>query len=201
MKKTLATILSLLLVSTALNAMRPRLSYGLEWGYTGTFLNTWQYNYIYSSGSRIIDNDLSWRYFSNGSLLANVGMDLGDKVNLSLYSGIHGVYFKRRMIPLGLRARWCPAGLYNNGCIMYVGSSALFPTAPLHTVSPRADIGAGYRVKVYKTTSVDFLLSFAVSGDHKSITDPDTSAPVPEADITKNYAQYWGVAFSIALNF
>ena len=201
MKKAVIVIATLLLLQPCLMATRPRLSYGLEWGYAGTFLNTWQYNYIYSSGSRIIDNGHRWWYYSNGSLLANVGMDLGEKVNLSLYSGIHGVYFKRRMIPLELRARWCPSGLQNNGLITYCGVAAMFPTAPLRDISPRVNIGAGYRVKVYKATCVDFLLSFAISGDHGSIEDPDTSSPVPAQDITSNFTQYWSAGFSVALNF
>ena len=201
MKKAFTLILSLLLLSSALMAMRPRFSYGLEWGYTGTFLNTWQENYIYSSGSRIVDNSGVWRYFSNGSLLACAGLDLTEKLNLSLYSGIHGVYFKRRMVPLELRARWCPSGLEGNGLVTCLGAAAMFPTAAIYSVSPRINAGAGYRVNVYKSICVDFLLSFAVSGDHRSIIDPDTSTPVPEEDITRNTAQYWGISFSVALNF
>ena len=201
MKKVPVIILLLLLLGPGLNAMRPRLSYGLEWGYTGTFLNTWQYNYIYSSGSRIIENDYNLWYYSNGFLLANAGLDLSQTVNMSLYSGIHGVYFKRRMVPVELRARWCPGGLQDSGLVTYCGVAAMFPTAPEYQTDARLNLGGGYRVNIYKSTCIDFLLSIAVSTDHKSILDPDTSLPVPGEDITKNFAQYWSASLSLAINF
>lgn len=200
MKKVLATLLPLVLVSCILNA-RPRFSYGLEWGYTGTFLKTWQYNYIYSSGSRIVDNGNTPRYFSNGSILANAGLDLGDRVNLSVYSGLLGVYSRRWMIPVELRARWCPGGLRESGPVVHLGGAAAFPTATLYETAARVNVGGGYRVKVYGSTSVDFLVSFQLCTDHESITDPDTGLYVPVKDITLNLVEYWGLNFSLALNF
>lgn len=200
MKKALTIILALLLMASGMHA-RPRFSYGLEWGYTGTFLKTWQYNYIYSSGSRIVDNSEAWRYFSNGSILACIGADLGNKVNLSAYSGLLGVYSRRWMVPVELRARWCPAGLSENGPVLHLGGAAAFPTASLYETAARINLGGGYRVKVYGNTCVDFLLSFQVCSDHESITDPDTGMYVPTRDITLNLVEYWGLNFSVALNF
>ena len=107
MKKLLLT-LALLMPAAGLSAWTPKPSFGIEWGYTGTFLRTHQYNYIYSAGSRIIDNGSMWWYYSNGSILANAGLDVSSKVNLSVYSGLLGVYSRRWMVPVELRARWCP---------------------------------------------------------------------------------------------
>ena len=200
MRRILATAV-LLLFALGLQARGPRLSYGLEWGYTGTFLRTYQYNYIYSAGSRIIENDAVWWYYSNGGVLADVGLDLGSHVNLSVYSGLLGVYSRRWMVPVELRTRWCPLGLDSNGPVAHLGAALTFPTTTLRETSGRINAGGGYRVIVYKDISVDFLLSAVVTSDHDLIPDPDTSYHVPSRDISRNYAEYWGVNFSVAINF
>ncbi|MBP5522558.1 MAG: hypothetical protein J6X82_09085 [Bacteroidales bacterium] len=179
----------------------PRISYGLEWGYTGTFLRSWQYNYICSEGYRIVDSDEAWRYFSNGIFLANAGLDLGDKLNVSVYAGLSGVYFRRWMIPLEARLRFCPSGLDTSGFICYMGAGAMFPVSVLYKTNLGAKLGVGYRVSVFRNISVDFLLSAHFTTDHDQITDPDTKQLVPAQDITKNAAQYTAVCLSAAINF
>ena len=201
MKKLSALLILIIAASLQLTARAPRLSFGLEWGYTGTFLKTWQYNYIYSSGSRIIENDHLWRYFSNGTVMGCAGLDLSEKVNVSAYSGLLGVYARRWMVPVELRARWCPRGLQEDGPIMHVGAAATFPTSTLYETSARVSAGGGYRFKVYKSISLDFLASFTLCGDHEPIVDSDTQEYVPTMNITTNLAEYWGINFAVALNF
>lgn len=200
MKKLLVLVV-LIALALPLSARTPRPSFGLEWGYTGTFLKSWQYNYIYSSGSRIIENDHRWCYFSNGTIMGCAGLDVTDKINVSVYSGLLGVYSRRWMIPVELRTRWCPRGLHEDGPLMHVGVAATFPTSTLYETSARASIGGGYRLKVYNSICVDFLASFTLCGDHVPIVDSDTQEYVPTKDITTNLAEYWGLNFSIALNF
>ena len=191
----------LVLLAAPLQARVPRISYGLEWGYTGTFLRTHQYNYIYSAGSRVIDNDSFWWYYSNGTVLANAGLDLGSKVNMSVYSGLLGVYSRRWMVPVELRTRWCPSGLDQNGLVTHLGIAATFPVTTLQETSGRINIGAGYRVMVYRHISIDFLMSAVVTADHDLIRDPDTEYYVPRMNITRNYSEYWGINVSAAINF
>lgn len=191
----------IILLAVPLQARAPRISYGLEWGYTGTFLRTHQYNYIYSAGSRVIDNDSFWWYYSNGTVLANAGLDLGSKVNMSVYSGLLGVYSRRWMVPVELRTRWCPSGLDQNGLVTHLGIAATFPVTTLQETSGRINIGAGYRVMVYRHISIDFLMSAVVTADHDLIRDPDTEYYVPRMNITRNYSEYWGINVSAAINF
>ena len=200
MKKLLSIIL-LATLSLGAAAWTPRISYGLEWGYTGTFLKTWQYNYIYSAGSRLFDNGSSWRYFSNGSFLADAGLDISPKVNLSVYSGILGVYSRRWMVPVELRARWCPAGLEENGPLLYSGAAVTFPTSTLMETSGRLNIGGGYRVKIYRHITADLLMAFHFTFDHDIIYDPDTDMPVPRTDMVSNLSEFWGLNVSFAINF
>ncbi len=201
MTKRILMLAAVLLVPLATMAWTPRFSYGLEWGYTGTFLRTYQHNYIYSAGSRIIENDSEWWYYSNGGVLANAGIDIGSKVNLSLYSGLIGVYSRRWMIPAELRTRWCPMGLEKTGPLVHGGVAAAFPVREPLDVSARLNLGGGYRVGVYKHLSVDFLASFVLTLDHETITDPDTGARVEASQIVRNLAEYWGINLGFAINF
>ena len=201
MRKTVAAIALMLTASLTLGAAGPRFTYGLEWGYSATFLKTSQHNYICSEGYRIIDNPVYWRYFSNGSVLANAGLDLNDKINLSLYSGLLGVYSKRWVVPVELRARWCPSGLHNNGLLVQGGAALTIPTSSLYEPRMRALAGAGYRIAVYRSVSVDLILSWNFTLDSDKITDPDTKEFVPRSDISANSTEYQAVNLSLAINF
>ncbi len=200
MKKLLLTAI-LILQASVLLAWKPKPSFGLEWGYTGTFLRTHQYNYIYSAGSRIIDNGSNWWYYSNGSVLAGAGLDVSRTVNLSVYSGLLGVYSHRWMVPVELRTSWCPAGLEEDGLITHAGVAATFPTSTLMETTARINLGAGRRFKVYRHISVDFQMSFNLTLDHDIIHDPDTHAYILPDKTVRNYSEYWGVNISAALNF
>ena len=200
MKKKL---LILLLMACSLEALawKPNVSYGLEWGYTASFLRTVRYSYICSDGYRIVDNSAGFNYFSNGSILANVGLDVLPKLNVSLYSGLIGVWSDRWMVPVELRLRFCPAGLYEDGFIYSLGTSANFPTKTLRETCLRASAGAGYRVAVFRDISVDFLLSVGYSTDHDQIKDPISGDIVTYSNISHNDSGYLGISLSAAINF
>ena len=200
-KRIMLALAMLLGINAVLDARPPRLSYGLEWGYTATMLKTAQHNFICAEGYRIIENPQTWWYYSNGSILADAGLDIGQHFNLSAYSGIIGVYSKRWMIPAELRLRYCPAGLHSDGFIFQAGGGALFPTATLRETGIRGLIGGGYRLAVYRDISVDLLLSMHLSVDHERIVDPDTGNYVPRMQIAANTAEYYALNISVAINF
>lgn len=200
MKRTLL-ILTLALCALCLKARTPRLSYGLEWGYTGSFLRHCDYSFICSEGYRIVEHEDQWRYFSNGSVLANVGLDLTRSVNLSVYSGLLGVWARRWMVPVELRARYCPAGLHSDGLVCHAGAALNFPTKTLKETGFRVHAGAGYRLAVYRDISVDLLLSIQYTTDHDLIKDPDTGSWVPHSSIEFNNASYLALNISAAINF
>ena len=88
-----------------------------------------------------------------------------------------------------------------SGPVLHLGGAGVFPTSTLYETSGRINLGGGYRIKVYNNTSVDFLVSLQVCGDHESIIDPDTGEYVPTKDVRYNLVEYWGLNFSLALNF
>ncbi|MBQ9462934.1 MAG: hypothetical protein IJU68_04680 [Bacteroidales bacterium] len=200
MKKT-ATIVLSLLVAFSLQARTPVFTYGLEWGYTATLLKTGQYNFICAEGYRIIENPVTWRYFSNGSILANAGLNFTDHLNVSAYSGLLGVYSRRWMVPVELRVKYCPAGLDKDGFVLSAGGGVTFPTATLRETGARGVAGAGYRFAIFRKMSVDFTLSLNVTLDHDRITDPDTHQYVSRTEIESNTVQYYALNLSIGLNF
>ena len=200
MKKLLLVIL-LLSQAVLLRAWQPRFSYGLEWGYTATFLKSSQHNFICNEGYRIIDEASAACFYSNGAVMAFGGADLFDVLNVSFGSGVLGVYSRRWVVPLELRAKWCPAGLRSNGFLLQAASAVTFPTTSLHESGIRALAGVGYRIALYRNLSLDLLLSWNFTLDHENITDPDTKNSVPRWMITPNTTEYQGVNFSVALNF
>ncbi len=201
MKKLLAIVILVALSSFQLKAGMPHISFGAEWGYTGTFLKTSQHNFICSEGYRIIENPVSGRYFSNGSVLVNAGVDVSGKINLSVYSGLQGVYSHRWVVPVMMRMRWCPAGLDSDGFLLFAGGGATFPTTVLRETGAESQLGVGYRVALFKGISVDLLLSWNVTLDSETIIDPDTRMPVPRNKMTTNTTEYQGINISLALNF
>ena len=201
MRKLLCIISFVLCTGLLSQAFNPRLSYGLEWGYTATFYKASQHNFICSEGYRIIENPDNRSFFSNGTVLANVGMDLNSVLNASFHTGLIGVYSRRWMVPLELRATCCPSGLHADGALFQAGTALLIPTTELYTPAFGARLGGGYRLAVYRNFSVDLLLSFTFTLDHESITDPDTLQSVPAADIKRNSSEYYGLNLSLAVNF
>lgn len=201
MKRTVFILAALMLFSLAMQARMPHISYGLEWGYTATFFKHAHYNFICDEGYRINEKTDTWRYFSNGAVMANVGVDITRHLNVSAYSGLLGVYSKRWVIPAELRLRYCPLGLDASGPLIHAGAAAAFPTSTLTDTGARGILGGGYRLAIYKSMSVDFLISLNLTLDHDNITDPDTKRYVPRSDITSNVSEYCAVNVSVALNF
>ena len=182
-------------------AWTPHFSYGLEWGYTATFFKHAHYNFICSEDYRINEKYNTWWYYSNGSVLANAGVDLTKTLNVSAYSGLIGVYSHRWVIPAEMRVRFCPAGNGNDGPVFQAGGGAVFPTSTLTETAARGLLGGGYRFAIFRSMSVDFLLSFNLTWDHDLIKDPDTQAYVPHSAISSNMSEYYAVNLSVALNF
>lgn len=199
--KKLTALAFALFAAVSLQARNPVFTYGLEWGYTATILKTGQYNFICAEGYRIIENPVIWRYFSNGSILANAGLNLTDHLNVSACSGLLGVYSRRWMVPVELRLKYCPAGLYNDGLVLGAGGGVAFPTTTLRETGARGVAGAGYRFALFRKMSVDFMLSLNVTLDHDRITDPDTRQYVSRTEIESNTVQYYALNLSIGLNF
>lgn len=194
-------ILLLLTSSFRAGAQEKRFHYGAEWGYSATFLRAWQYNYISSESYRVIDEGAGMCYFSNGTFYVNAGYDFCSKACISLYTGFAGVYSKRRVIPLELRLRYCPSGLREGGFICHAALGTVFPTGGMYGLCARGALGAGVRVPVFRTISVDFLASLQATLDRDRIKDPDTGADVPARYIRSNAAEYLALNFSVAVNF
>lgn len=201
MRKLLLTISLALLLPQLAGAWTPRFSYGLEWGYTGTFLKTAQHNFICNEGYRIIENPTVLRYFSNGLVMAGAGADLGNNLNLSVYSGVQGIYSERLAIPLEMRVKWCPGGLHADGLLLMAGSGLSFPVKYPRETGFIAQAGGGYRIVLNRTMSVDLTARWNFTLDHEDIIDPDTRRTVPRSLISSNTAEYQAINLSIALNF
>ncbi len=199
--KRLPLVLLLILSPLVLRAGMPRITWGLEWGYTATILKTSQHNFVCDEGYRIIENPVSWRYFSNGSVLACAGADITEHINLSAYTGLQGVYSRRWVVPAMLRMKWSPAGLRSDGFMLVAGGGLTFPTTVLRETGMETQAGVAYRIALIRGLSLDLLLTWNFTLDWENITDPDTRQWVPRSKITNNSTEYQALNLSIALNF
>ncbi|MBR3075945.1 MAG: hypothetical protein IKH11_09380, partial [Bacteroidales bacterium] len=152
--KKLFLVVFLLMQAALLRAWQPRISYGLEWGYTATILKTSQHNFICNEGYRIVNDSAAGCFYSNGAVMAFGGVDLFDKWNISLGSGLLGVYSRRWIVPVELRGKWCPSGLHSDGFVFQAAAALTFPTSSLHESGMRALAGFGYRFSIYRSISV-----------------------------------------------
>lgn len=208
--KSYLCILTMILIPFCLNARERnseftrRLQCGVEWGYTQTYYKYHHYNIVSAEGYRINEESNGFFFHPNGSLLANVGYDLTDRLNLAVYSGYLGLADNCRVFPISLRASIFPHNnMYEDGFFSYIEGGIGFRVPTLEKHDPAYFISAGeaYRIKLTPYCNLDFMLSMRLCFDRPMIANPDGGGYVSRHNIRSNSARYHALSLSIALNF
>lgn len=172
----------------------PLVTYGLEWSYISTFNNTYHRNYLSGDGYREDIFKVSWAYKTNAQVLANVGVNAGRKLNVSLYGGYSGVY-EVKLFPLSLRCTYYITGdIAYPHWFAYLDGGYGFCT----NESVRAKIGklgCGYRIPLSRSVKLDFLLSYQGVWAHIPFTDNG----VEISDIRRNECFISSINLGIAI--
>lgn len=185
----------------SLHAQRmPFISYGIEWGGTVTFLSSHHFNFICSEGYRIDSEDQEASGQVNGVILAKIGINITDGLQISLYSGYAGIEHNRRIVPIEGRVNYYPKGLGCDGILTSAGAGIGINSSWTGITSSYARIGCGYHIALTGSTGLDFIISYRLCTDRPRIEDPD-GGYVPERDIRKDIATYHALKLSIGLNF
>lgn len=200
-------VLSILSVTGAAageNYNAGRFHFGLEWGYGQGIYSYSHINIISQEGYRINETSQGlWRK-SNGEVLAKIGYDLHEKVNLSIYAGWTGISEGCQAYPVLLRLSFAPRGLYNEGFFTFIDGGAGF-RAKIEEYSkavlPILDAGEGYRLWLTPNFFLDFMLSIRAAFDSPLIRNPEGPGIVKEENIRHNVAEFYSVNISIALSF
>lgn len=177
----------------------PLFTYGLEWSYSAIFNVIWHHNF-YTEYGRVNDKDTRGFYESNGEILAHAGINLGKKVNLSLYSGYSGSLYNVRIVPFSLRLT-CFYGndSYANRWFSYIDGGNGIPVTRMHTSYYAGKIGGGYRISLSRSVKLDFNLAYRLSYISPDIYE--YGEKIPENNIYRNDNYLSTIMLGVGLTF
>ena len=201
------TIFLLLLLSCVLGAQEKEhwydhLDYGMEWGYSGTFWDSYHYNYSSVEGERLDSRNEGLTFKSNGHLYGFVGARFARYFAADALVGWAGVYEGRRVIPVTLRGSFFFRGYDHDGMKFFLEGGRCF--APSFTGKPIwiGKLGGGHRVVLDSHFALDLSLSLQAVSDHPvNVYDPIREDAVPDANLRRSDCAYMSLNLSVALCF
>jgi len=178
-----------------------RLSFGIEWGYDGTFLEVHHYNYMDATdGFRIDEKKANAMLYTNGHATAHLTLEFARRWALGLNAGYAGIQQRTRFFPIALRTTYYLDSYRTDGQFVFLEGGAGFHETR-KSISPFARSGYGYRLVLSEGKSLDLAGSLRVAFDHPPIYDSSIPGYVPQDNIRRSDALYSALCFSIALNF
>lgn len=179
----------------------PEVKYGVEWGYTATFLDAARYDYVDPvDGYRVDESTVDAYLYSNAHVSANIGIYFGNHFCTAIYAGYEGIKQDKRIFPVTVRASYYFKDYRSDGAFCFLeGGTGIHPNDKF--VSNIGRIGAGYRLSLSRKGSLDLLMSLKLTGDRPEIANIHTGYPVPEHYIRYSNALYGAATLGIALNF
>ncbi len=182
------------------NEAFPRITYGLEWGYVATIHTGHHYYFFAPEGYRVEDRDNSFGYSSNADMYIHLGYNFSTRWNLSLYVGYEGISNIHKAVPVSLRM----TGFFNADptsdrwfSFIDIGSGICLKVSPQEIMTGK--LGAGYRLSLSRTASLDFMLSGRFIYTHPQIIYDKTLIPLERTN--RNNAYVSAVSLGMALNF
>ncbi len=181
-----------------------RFTYGLEWGYTGVFMDFHKFNYFSTDGVRVDDSQATAVYKSTGQIYANAGVNLGSHWAIGLYSGFTAIFEARKVVPYSLRFTYFRNAYDSEGWKFFLDGGSAYPLdGSLNKQLPFiGKAGAGYRIPVYKKFCLDFFTALQFTSDHPlHIFDKYTHQPVPHEFLRFSSRYGMGLTVGMALSF
>lgn len=209
MKKILLLMILLLPVPDLLIARNPcrsfpRITFGIEGNFMLNF-GTWRhFNYIAEEGYRVNIKDFRRSVNTNGQLLANVGCNIGSRVNVALYVGIAGIYREKAAVPAAVRATvFYGKDPLKGRWFSFADAGAGIGSFREKDISPFGRLGAGYRVSLTRSVKLDFMLAYQLLFSHPEVTEDieGVQIPVTGTRLRRNEILTNALSFGIGLNF
>ena len=181
-----------------------RFTWGLEWGYSGIFLDSHTFNYFTTDGVRVQDADAVIEIKSAGQALLNAGVIIGNHVAVGLYTGYTAVYEARKVIPYSLRFTYFFKGCDNAGWKAFLDAGSAYPLNGSFNKKPlvMAKAGGGYRIPIYKNFCLDAFFGLQFAADHPfEVRDKYTHQMVPPHELKRSDRNTLGfmMGFSLSL--
>ncbi|MBR5835118.1 MAG: hypothetical protein IKY66_03045 [Bacteroidales bacterium] len=201
-KRHFIQILLLLLIPLGVRAetTMPGLTFGAEWGYTGTFYSGYHYNFYAPEGYRVDLRKYEFTYDSNAEAYLHIGYNLNENYNVSFYMGISAIQDYHHTLPLSVRL----TRLYGNDhmkdrifSFIDLGSGICVKRQPQEILTGK--IGAGYRLSLSRDTKMDFILALRSVLTHPDIKYYGTD--IAREKTNRNNAYISAFSLGISLTF
>ena len=179
------------------------LEYGVEWGYTATFLYSYHFNYLSESvGARIDSRDALFSYKSNGHVQAFAGIRFARRFSVDAVIGWAGVYEERRVYPVTLRGTCFFPGYDRDGWKVFAEGGLCSCASLADKPVAIAKAGFGRRLMLGTRSALDLSLSLQGVSDHPiGVYDPMRGVSVPNDNLRRSDCDYLSLNFSLALCF
>ena len=178
-----------------------KVKYGIEWGYTATFIENYHANYFDPDDGYRIDNRYTRLYlYSNANIAAKIGIEMRNHYSATVLAGYAGIKQERRTIPIAFRMAYFPVSTESDGW-MYFGEGGVGFHLDSYNLTGIFRAGTGYRLKLSRKSSLDFLASIQMSVDHPAIYNMNNAQYVPNYYVMSSNGLYGALNFSISMNF
>ncbi len=185
----------------------PRLTFGVEGSFSGTFLTYRHSNFISNYGYRIDRKKFRHRLHGNGEFLLHVGYNVSSHINLSIYTGYSGGGNGRsgHIFPLNLRCTLFPSKKTDGDrwFVFLDAGPALNKTESKNDISGNGRLGGGYRLSITRSVKLDFIISL-----RQTLLKNVTSQPggmgaefIDQDRIRRNNAAYTALSLGIGITF
>lgn len=191
---------ALMLVSAAVSRAESPVRFGLQWGGSANLLSIHHYNFLDNHGERVDDKGRSFNFQSNGHILLGLGVDLNDKLNLSIFSGYSGIAVDTRMFPVLLRFSVLPNGTMQDGPLFYAGGGLLLNEKQGGRAGYGTDIGAGYRIALHQRLGISFVIFGNAAVNHPQVPNLDGGYVHPD-NVRRSNALHLDAGVKISLDF
>lgn len=180
--------------------------YGVEWGYDATFMD--KYHSVYFDpdvGYRIDAEGTKLLLYSNGYASARIGVELMKHYSATILAGYCGVKQGRRIFPLTMRATYFIDSYDVSGIMAFIeGGTGVHYESGMDFSDINIIVGkcgAGYRLKMSKKSSLDFMASIQLTYDHPGIYNPDIPGYIPDFYVRRSDDLFGSFNLSCAISF
>lgn len=206
MKRLLLILSALLLLSDVIVGRERvedkscRMTFGAEWSYIASFHCGIHHNFFSEEGYRVDLNHTSFGYKSNGDVYLHAGIELHRKWNISMYTGLAGVYDIGKIIPISLRAtRYFKSNQMGDRWFSFLdaGTGVCIKKEPQAALVGK--LGGGYRIALSEVSNLDFVFAYRVTLTHPEIVFDDYKVPINMTN--RNNAYISAISIGISLSF
>ena len=200
---TIITMLFLLGLSAAGKSpsrVSPRITFGCQWDYCGTFLTGLDQYFYAPEGFRESIKYNAVTYLTNGESAIHGGYNFNDNWNLSLYIGYTALGEYHRAVPVSLRAtRYYGDNPLDDRWFSFIdlGSGVSIKSHPQEIFTGK--IGGGYRMSLSRYAKLDFILSLRAIYTHPDLIYYNEI--IQDKDISSNHGYACSISCGIGITF